>query len=170
MQTSREPGIVVPCGLCGHFAALLGLVALLAPMGGCIEFGEGLFGPAPNPDGPPRFGDDFITPGGNDQPATDAPRVRLDVSNPSPALDETVELRCMVVDADSDGVTFAFQPDDGRLLADAQAGVASFIVDASDISIGISYTCTGTNEFGTSAASDPVLILPAQGAPPVVEP
>ena len=85
--------------------------------------------------------------------------MRLEVSNPTPQVNEEVILTCLVVNGDSGGVTYAFQPANGRLFVDNAAGRATFIVEAADVGVAFTFTCTATNEAGTSQPSNQLLII-----------
>ncbi len=98
--------------------------------------------------------------GGTDPAAGDVPVVRLTLSNPSPQVGEEVILRCEVVTGGSLGTTFAFQPDEGRLFVDRATGSASFIVEGSDIGVAFSFTCSATDDTGTSEPSNEQVIIP----------
>ena len=135
------------------------LAALLVSVGGCVELQQALHGPIGDSDGggthmPP----DDTEPDG--QPDAGIPTVRLSVSNPAPQVNEEVLLTCSVVSDDIDGVTFDFQPADGRLFVDHTAGTATFIVEQTDIGVVFGFTCTGATEDGTSQPSNEGLIVP----------
>jgi len=87
-------------------------------------------------------------------------RVMLSASRTTPAVNEEVELTCVLVEGDPTGVTFQFQPPDGRLAVDNQAGTASFIVTAADVGDQPEFTCTATDEETTSPPSNRVVIEP----------
>lgn len=82
----------------------------------------------------------------------------------------TVTLTCSDEDAENPSATFAFQQtagDDVELDADEVAGTATFTAPALELGgedTSLSFTCTGTNDAGTSGASDAVTI--AVTAPP----
>ena len=95
----------------------------------------------------------------DDQPPGDIPVVRLDLSNPSPQVNEEVQLTCSVVGGDAGGVLFDFQPANGRLFINRTSGTASFIVEETDISVEFVVTCIGTNETGTSRPSNQQVII-----------
>jgi hypothetical protein len=58
--------------------------------------------------------------------------------------------------------SFEFEPEFGRLIVSAATGRASFIVDASDVGVALSFTCTATNANGASDSSNRVLVTPTQ--------
>lgn len=128
-------------------------------LGGCIEILSALDAIEPGAtNGAPSSG------GGNDGPDGDdsggVPVASLRVSNPFPQVSETVTLTCSAEGGSSDGLSFDFQPNDGRLDRGRTAGTADFTVSPSDISVEFSYTCTATNVFGTSDRSNAVSIIP----------
>jgi hypothetical protein len=126
------------------------LTALLGLTGGCVGFGV----PGPIDGTPP--------PGGNGPDAGDdgaALAVTLLVSNPAPRPNEQVNLTCSLVDGGGANVTFNFQPEDGRLVVDPDAGTASFIVQESDVGSALTYTCTASDENGTSEPSNSQIII-----------
>lgn len=128
---------------------VLAICAVSAASTGC--FNGGVIVP---PDGNSNGNDN----GGNDNGGHLVPEVRLTVSNPTPAPNEQLELRCAVTN-DADGpVTFEFQPRLGRLVVDEAAGRATFIVDAADVNVAISFTCRGENPAGPGPFSDPVIV------------
>lgn len=99
----------------------------------------------------------------NGGPAVDLPVAELSVPNPTPGLDETVDLRCSRAGGAVTGTTFDFQgggPVGGRLVVNSAAGTASFVVEESDLGVGLVFTCTATNENGTGVASREVLVFP----------
>ncbi len=95
----------------------------------------------------------------DDQPPGDIPVVRLDLSNPSPQVNEEVRLTCSVVGGDAGGVLFDFQPANDRLFINRASGTASFIVEETDIGVEFAVTCTATNETGTSRPSNQQVII-----------
>lgn len=140
------------------------LVLLAALAGGCVELGillQGAF-----PDGSTGESGSGGSNGDNfppDSNGTDGPPdVRLTVSNPNPLVGEEVVFTCELVDGDSQGATFAFQPVADRLLVDARAGTASYIVDQSDIGVEMAVTCTATSASGTSDSSNQQVVIPTQ--------
>lgn len=151
--------------------------ALLLASAGCIEIQRLLQGNdtdtggngIPGTGGP---GDDAnINDGGGG--ASAPPTVRITASSPAPFLNEQVTLRCTVVDDGGDpDVTFAFEPDIGRILVDSQAGTAVLIVDEVDLGSEFRFTCSGTNDAGTGPSSSPVSVIPIESPepPPPPEP
>ncbi len=131
---------------------------LLALGAGCIELQLALQGVVPGSiDGRPPTTDRDAEP--DDRPEGNIPVVRLDVSNPSPQVNEEVVLTCSVVGGDAAGVRFDFQPADDRLFVNRTRGTASFIVEETDISVSFAFTCTATNETGTSGLSNQQVII-----------
>jgi hypothetical protein len=121
--------------------------------GGCVELGfivqDGTTGGSTDSSG--GGGTD-----GEDSSGTsgDVPVVRLSVSNPNPVVNEEVVFTCRVIDGDGAGATFAFQPEDARLIVNSRLGTASYIVDQSDIGTELRVTCTATSAAGTSEPSN----------------
>lgn len=101
---------------------------------------------------------DGAQPGGDG--ADGVPVVRLSISNPNPGLGEEVVLACSVQSGGSDNTVFAFQPADGRLIVNTRTGRAIFIVEATDLAVVIGFTCTATNENGTSQRSNRQEMIP----------
>jgi hypothetical protein len=138
---------VVRIGVAFMFAAAIG------GGGGCTALEailQGVFAPSPD-DG--SDGGDTNGPG--------VPAVTLTVSNPTPQLNETVVLQCSVIGSAGETVTFAFQPDDPRLIVNPTTGTASFVVQESDVvGAGLTFTCTATSAGGTSPPSNEVVIIP----------
>ncbi len=137
---------------------LLGLFCtLLALTSGCIDLQlalqevlDGHFGGRP-----PTNGDEEP-----DDPAQgDVPVVRLGLSNSSPQVNEEVRLTCSVVGGDAGAVLFGFQPANGRLFINRVSGTASYIVEETDIAVAFAFTCTATNEAGTSRPSNEQVII-----------
>lgn len=95
--------------------------------------------------------------GGNGEPADGVPVVSLSVSNPTPQVNEDVILIC-IADGGNTGLTFDFQPAIGRLFVNDRTGVATLTVTESDVGQTFSFTCTGTNDQGTSEPSNVQLI------------
>ena len=98
----------------------------------------------------------------NGEPHEDAPVVQLAVSNSSPQLSEEVVLTCSVIDGSTENAIFDFQTDSDRLVIDPVTGMATFIVEQSDIDVGLPVTCTASNAFGASSPSNEQLILPTR--------
>lgn len=115
------------------------------------------------------------------RPGGSVPAVRLQVSNPSPQVNDEVTLTCTVVRGDTAGVTYGFQSvdiphrvarharfkshpaylPDGRLFVNHATGTATFIVEESDVGVAFNFTCTATNEAGTSRPSNQQVIIAA---------
>ena len=99
----------------------------------------------------------------NGGPDVDLPVASLAVSNSTPGLGESVVLTCTRDGGRVAGTTFDFQgggPVGGRLVVNSAAGTASFVVEESDLGVGLVFTCTATNENGTGVASREVLVFP----------
>ncbi len=127
-----------------------GLTALLGLIAGCGEVGPGNGGgPGPTDGLPPPGGDGTTL------------NVTLNVSNPTPQSNEQVTLTCALTNGGDGNVTFDFQPADGRLIVDHAAGTAGFIVQESDVGVAMTFTCTASDSSGTSAPSDPQIIIPS---------
>ncbi len=128
--------------------------------GGCVEIAFLLSGASStDTDG----GGLFDTDGGNSSGGGNGgvlPTVRLTASNTSPTAQEEVLLACTLTSGDATGVTFAFSPNDGRLAVDPQRGTASFIVSETDVNQAFTFTCSATNEAGTGASSNRVVVIP----------
>ncbi len=156
--TRDENMQVPPCPL--PWQRLVMLVAVIVTLaGGCIDLQLALQGAIQDLAGEPP-----PTDGQNEgsEPSVDGsvPAVTLRVSNPSPQLNEEVLLTCSIISGDTAGVTFDFQPADGRLFVDHQAGTATFIVEQADSGAAFTFTCTATNQNGTSEPSDEQVIIP----------
>jgi hypothetical protein len=143
---------------------LLVLSLLVGLAGGCVELGIYLSGmiPTDSPNGSGSGGVDGDGGPSEGNGGDGVPVVRLEVSNPFPQSNEEVFLTCVLTDGDPEDVTFAFQPASGRLIVDSRTGRASFVVDASDVGIEYAVTCTATNAFGTSQASNEQVIIATQ--------
>jgi len=85
--------------------------------------------------------------------------VTLRVSNPTPRANEQVTLTCTLMNGRAENVTFNFQPADGRLVVDHDAGTASFIVQESDVGLALTFTCTASDENGAGEPSNPQIII-----------
>lgn len=142
----------------------LGLIVamMLAHAAGCIELQEAFRDTDTVGDTPqPNDTDDPST----DGPDDGAPIVELLASNPTPQLNEEVQLLCRVVGGSADGVTFAIQPIQELASLNTTTGTASLIIDLADVGAVLFFACTGTNESGTGPPSNTVVILPVAGAP-----
>jgi len=139
------------------FVALIGGV-MVAPA--CVNWNTpGTNGGPPGADG--AAGDDDGA-GPVDDDGENRPSVTLEVSNPTPQLNEEVVFTCSLASASGAGETlFEFQPENGRLAIDADRGTAVFIVQESDIGVAFTFTCTATNDNGTSEPSNPRIIIPS---------
>ncbi len=96
--------------------------------------------------------------------ADQLPVVSLRSSNPTPQINETVQLQCSVTSGADGTVRYAFQPDFGRLSVDENAGTATFAISESDVAVTFRFTCTAQVGDRTSNPSNEVLITPT--APP----
>ena len=135
------------------------LAAVAACSGGCIDLQLALQNAIQeSTDGSLPPNDDQNEPDGPGD--SDIPVVTLSVSNPAPQLNEEVLLMCSLVGGDADAVTFDFQPDYGRLIVDRRRGTATLIIDPTDIGSTLEFTCTATNEAGTSEPSNEQVIIP----------
>ncbi|MFQ5413038.1 MAG: hypothetical protein ACE5E6_01130 [Phycisphaerae bacterium] len=144
------------------------VVFLMLPTGACVNLeprapddassGTGPVAPPPDTGNIPGP----VLPG-----ATGTPRVTLTVTNPTPNLLEEVQFLCVVEGGSAEGVTFAYQPDDARLVVDSATGVASIIVQESDLGVGVTFTCTGTNASGTGPPSLPQTVIPTPPPEPI---
>jgi hypothetical protein len=140
---------------------LLSLILVIGALAtGCIELRAALQGAL---DGTGRDGAP-INDSGDEPPDDDAvgdvPAVMLIVSNPTPVINEEVLLSCLVTNDVSGPVSFDFQPASGRLFIDPQRGTASFFVEQSDLGATFVFTCTATNENGTSPLSNEQIVSP----------
>lgn len=156
--------------MCPSRTALLALaaLALALPPAGCIELQYYLGGIVPGGDGP-GITNDNGEPSDNDNVTTDL-RVNLAASNLAPTVNEELQLTCTVIEGDPLGVTYAFLPELGRLVVDGNAGTASLVITEADIGVSYEFTCTATDEDGTSPPSNSVIVvgtdLPDPGGPP----
>ncbi len=148
--TAASPGEVERMIQPIRFGVAVLLTALLGLTGGCIGFG------VPGPiDGTPPPDGNGPDPGGNGANLA----VTLRVSNPNPQPNEEVILTCALVNDSGANVTFDFQPQDGRLSVDHDAGTARFIVDESDVDVAITFTCTASDENGPGNRSNSLTII-----------
>lgn len=150
------PCLLIAAGLTGGCVE----IAFLLGQGGARGSGAGI-----------RPGDDDVLPPGNG--TAEVPVVTLTASNTSPQVGEEVTeevlLSCLVQGGQHFATSFAFQPDDGRLIVDGQAGTASFIPSAADVGQGFSFTCTAKNDAGTSEPSEQVIVIPQAANSAAVE-
>lgn len=126
---------------------------------GCLEVIDILRGvaPQPTPGGSGSGGGGLPGDGGNA-----APVVQLSASNPAPRPNEEVLLTCRLTQGDATNATFSFQGGANRLAIDARRGTARFLVDASDIGVAFTFTCSATTPEGTSDRSNEQVIIPNQ--------
>ena len=146
----------------GIVAAALGVL-----LGGCVVIQDilvqatsGVRDDAPTANGGDDGSNGEPVGGDPDEGVSDeaVPVVSLSVSNPTPQVNEDVILTC-TADGGNNGLTFDFQPAIGRLFVNDRTGVATFTVDESDVGQTFSFTCTGTNDQGTSEPSNEQMIL-----------
>ena len=138
-----------------RFAVAAVSLAFAGVAPGCVELG-------PVNGGRPGSGNGLSPPDDNGaEPPDDEVNlsVTLRVSNPTPRANEQVTLTCMLTDGRAENVTFNFQPADGRLVVDPAAGTASFIVQESDVGVALIYTCTASDQNGTSEPSNSQTII-----------
>lgn len=137
--------------------------AALLIAAGCIELQNALQPKEPSPPGDGSTPVEPDVPTDGDTPS-EVPVVILTVSNPTPVVGEEVLLTCSLVGGDPSEVTFDFQPSSSRVVVNRQAGTARLIVDLSDAGTAFTFTCTATNQAGTSEPSNPQTII---ATPPV---
>jgi len=139
---------------------LLTVLALLVPLGGCVEF-AGLLAdlPASGSTGGNTNTNDAPPPA-NDNTNGTVPTVTLSLSESVPQVSWEVTLQCSVIGGDSTGVLFSFEPDDRLIDVNAANGTAVFIVDEGDVGAQLTFTCSGTNSAGTGPASTPRSMFP----------
>lgn len=138
---------------------LLLLSVLACLMGGCIEIFAALYGRLPGNGGGGGPTDGNGIPPGNGQDG-ETPVVTLTVSNPNPMINEEVLLRCSSTGGTGTGLTYAFQPAGPLVGINPGAGTAAFIPSEADVGTEFSFTCSATNEAGTSEPSEPRVIIP----------
>jgi hypothetical protein len=137
--------------------ACLPVLALLN--GGCLEILTAIRGVEAGDEieSPPEGGSDTEPDGDTSE---GVPVVSLRVSNPSPQPNETVTLTCTLTAGSADGVTFEFEPA-LRVSHSGGSATARFTPTESDIDVQFSFTCRGTNEFGTGSRSNTVNVIPS---------
>ena len=99
----------------------------------------------------------------NGGPDVDLPVVELSVPNSTPVLAQLVVLTCTRDGGKVAGTIYDFQDRgsfSGLLAVDEVGGTASFTVEQSDLGVGLVFTCTATDENGTSVPSREVLVFP----------
>lgn len=138
----------------GRIKGIVFLPAFLGIINGCVGIGipDGQI-PVPNDGTPP--GDNGTGPGDNGSDL----RVTLSVSNPTPRPNESVTLTCSLIGGSVENVSFSFQPSDGRLVVDAVAGTANFIVQESDAGSALNFTCTASDENGAGEPSNIITVI-----------
>lgn len=98
--------------------------------------------------------------GGNGDTNVNVSLVQLVATNVNPGVGEQVALLCLPTAALDEGAVYAFQPNSGRLIVDSTRGLATFIIDQTDVGAELAFTCTVTTEAGTSPDSNEVTIIP----------
>ena len=139
--------------------AALGLMAVvtLTQTVGCFELREALRGAGSADDAMPS-GDAVDSNG-------ELPSVVLHVSNPTPQLNEEVQLLCSVVSGSADEVTFSIQPAQELASLNPTTGVATIVIALSDLGTVLAFACTASNEAGTSPPSNTVVLFPTSITP-----
>ena len=138
-----------------RFRPAVFLTPLLLLVCGCVGFGV-VDGLGPGTD------DGALPPDGNGSGPGDGEAqlaVTIRVSNPTPQPNEQVILTCSLVNTGVPNVTFSFQPSDGGLVVDPDAGTASFIVQEFDVGLALTYTCTASDENGPGEPSNSLTII-----------
>lgn len=148
-------------------AVCLALLLLPAALAGCVEicaaldcgFFDNDNGGSSNDNGPPHGN-------GNDNSAGNL-RVTLSISNTNPVVGEEVVFVCRVTSGDAgDLPRFEFQPARTRLVVDERQGVARFIVDAVDVGVQFTVTCTVTTATGATSPPSNSASFIASGSEP----
>ena len=141
---------------------LWSLSILACLLGGCVEILAALNGGFPVDGGGTNPPDGN---GGSPGNGTDgyAPVVTLTVSNPNPTVNEEVLLRCSPAAGSNGGLTYAFRPAGLLVGINTVAGTGVFIPSEADVGTEFSFTCTGTNQAGTSDPSNRQVIIPTAG-------
>jgi hypothetical protein len=76
-------------------------------------------------------------------------------------LGEQVNLSCERTDGVfGEEVEYSFTPEARLATIDKERGTAILIVEQSDLGAQLSFTCQGTNEFGTGPEASRVTIIP----------
>lgn len=86
--------------------------------------------------------------------------VQLEVSNPTPQVDEEVSIQCLASGTFTQPLTYAFDSSTDRLQTNPNAGTASVIVSQPDQGSTISISCSATDAEGHQATSSVVHITP----------
>lgn len=97
---------------------------------------------------------------GGDTTTPPAFTVQLEVSNPTPQVDEQVSIQCVASGTFTQPLSYAFDSSTDRLQTDPSAGTASLIIAQSDRGSAISISCTATDADGQQATSSVVRITP----------
>jgi hypothetical protein len=145
-------------------AAALLLISIFS-LTGCVEL-QALLSGTPLDGSRPGDGSRGNGDGGDDGAGNDLPVVSLSVSNPVPALSETVVLTCGIVSGDATDARFSFDPDFERLIVDDRTGTATFIVLENDIGVSFSFRCSATTPRGVSAPSNQQIVVPVGNSAP----
>ncbi|MBI4719526.1 MAG: hypothetical protein HY763_17150 [Planctomycetes bacterium] len=147
-----------------RFAFVVLLGALLSGAG-CIEIAQLLLGDGTMPvEGDNGDNGTMGNGGGGNGGGDTTPVVQLAASNAGPMPGEEVRLTCTLLRGESQGTTFTFAPDDGRLEVDTRDGVATFVVAETDVGVEFPFTCTATTAAGMSAPSNTVVVIPSAAA------
>lgn len=141
------------------------LLIFIISLTGCVEL-QALISGTPLNGTRPGDGTGGDNGDGNNGTGVNVPVVALSVSNPVPALNETVVLTCNIVGGDATNARFSFDPDFGRLNVDDRLGTARFIVLENDIGVNFTFRCSATTAGGASAPSNPQIVVPVGDAMP----
>jgi len=127
---------------------IFAILIVWALIGGCVHV-------------PVSPGDGTVPPPGNgDGPATFV--VSIQVSNPTPQLQEEVTFRCTTEGDVSEPLTFSFQAPDVALQVDPVNGTASFIVTESDVGFTFDVTCSVIDGEGRTVQSGRISVTPTE--------
>jgi len=100
------------------------------------------------------------TANGGDTSTPPAFTVQLEVSNPTPQVDEQVSFQCVASGTFTRPLSYAFDSNTDRLQTNPSAGTASLIIAQSDQGSTILISCTATDADGQEATSSAVRITP----------
>lgn len=137
---------------------ILAVVLLTLGSTGCVELAGLITGTPLDQNGGSPPDDNGEPPG--DGTTTEVPQVTLAVSNSSPSANEEVALACRSVFGSAPATSFAFLPTGVLLDINTVAGTAVFLPSESVINTEFTFTCTGTNQAGTSVPSPAVTVIP----------